>query len=127
MSDSYDLTKMEDIFACLEVITMARGALYPVDPDLSARLEKVSDALSAFSLVISEGFAQPQATEPLPPQQPSSKKEFSLDANDGNNVQPVDLMSDFPQAGKKEAQKEKSSSYDDDDGIVDILTGEKIR
>ena len=62
---SYDLRKMEDIFSCLEIITMARGILYPVDANLAARLEKVSDALSAFSLIVDEAPFPPPTTRPL--------------------------------------------------------------
>lgn len=125
VSESYDLRKMEDIFACLEVITMARGALYPVDANLANRLEKVSDALSAFSLVINEGPSQSLTTDSSPPQQPSPQKQFSFNVEDGNGVEPIDLMSDFPQTGKSGSAEVESSP--EDDGIIDILTGEKIK
>ncbi len=41
---------MEDLFECVEIVTMARGVLHSVDAGLAARLEKVSDALSTFSM-----------------------------------------------------------------------------
>ena len=128
MSESFDLRKMEDIFACLEVITMARGALYPVDPNLANRLEKVSDALSAFSIIVDEGLlAPPSDSVPIQKQQAAPKKEFSLDVEGGKDSQPLDILSDFPQQGKGGKPEKSRPRDDEDEGIVDILTGERIR
>ncbi|MBC8317567.1 MAG: hypothetical protein H8E41_06645 [Desulfobulbaceae bacterium] len=125
---SYDLREMEDIFSCLEIITMARGILYPVDAGLAARLEKVSDALSAFSLVVDEmQFASGQA-ESVMSQKSAPREQFSLDAGrGGKGLDPLDLLSDFPQSGRSSKKSGAKNMSDDDDGIVDILTGEKIR
>lgn len=123
VNKSYDLRQMEDIFSCLEIITMARGILYPVDANLAARLEKVSDALSAFSLVVDEAPFPPAQDLAGREQQAPRKEQFSLDVGSGKDSEPLDLLSDFPQKGKGTGGK----SFDDDDGIIDILTGEKIR
>ena len=125
VNKSYDLRKMEDIFSCLEIITMARGILYPVDANLSGQLEKVSDALSAFSLVVDEAPFSPVQDQTGREQKAPRKEQFSLDVGSGGkDSEPLDLLSDFPQKRKGAGGK---SSVDDDDGIIDILTGEKIR
>ena len=120
-TQSYDLRKMEDIFSCLEIITMARGILYPVDENLAARLEKVSDALSAFSLIVDETSFSPNEDLSSRSSNVSQKEHITMDVASGKAVDPLDLLTDFPQPGRGK------KSTDDDDSIIDILTGEKIR
>jgi hypothetical protein len=123
VNKSYDLRQMEDIFSCLEIITMARGLLYPVDANLATRLEKVSDALSAFSLVVDEAPFSP-VQDQTGREQKAPRRDLSLDVGSEKDSEPLDLLSDFPQKGIGTGG---ASAVDDDDGIVDILTGEKIR
>ena len=124
---SYDLRKMEDIFSCLEIITMARGIVYPVDANLAARLETVSDALSAFSLIVDEAPFPPAQDLGGREQEAPRKEQFSLDAGYGKDSEPLDILSDFPQTGQGKKRAGGKGFADDDDGIIDILTGEKIR
>jgi hypothetical protein len=121
-----DLRKMEDVFACLELVAMAQAVLSSVDPDTAAELEKVTEALGALSLVIDQGdlvqvvektveVAGPAGAQGAVPQAespPSSGKRG------------IDDLVEFASGGKS---KEAYAPPSDDDGIVDILTGEKIR
>lgn len=126
----YDLRRIEDIFACLEIISIARGALFGVDPKLAARMEQVSDALGFFSQLVLEGglgesLEEKQVMEDVPDFVPSS--------SDGSQSEILDLTVDLPaSSGKPAGNSVRSSSLssdrpEDDGSIVDILTGEKIR
>lgn len=116
-SRTYDLRKMEDLFTCVEIVTMARGALYPVDTKLASRLEKVSDALSAFAMNMEAGPPEPDQNE--------ERGGKEIEQN------PSDLLSDFPvssESWKESPQSEKEREFKaNDDEIIDIITGERIK
>lgn len=123
----YDLRRIEDVFACLEAISMAQGVLFGVDPALAARLGKVTEALGAFSELVAEGGLEPQ---PAPvqsqsaatqPQQPPVSPVAPLQQDKHGFVDLVGggVLSDSSHTDKG---LEPSS-----DGIVDILTGKKIK
>ena len=123
-----DLRNMEDVFTCLEAVAMAQAMLSSVDPVAADELEKVTQALGALSLVIDQGDlvqvvektvevevpvegAPAQAAPPSAPP-PAGKKG-------------IDDLVEF--ASGDQPQEAYKPPSDEDDGIVDILTGEKIR
>lgn len=128
-SRTYDLRKMEDLFECVEIVTMARGALYPVDPGLASRLEKVSDALSVFSMNMDiDSFETEQNTadsgrKAQEDMSPGDKKEIHSDQD------PFDLLSDIPASSKSRGNSRSQQRRDSEgeDGIIDIITGKKIK
>lgn len=123
-----DLRNIEDVFACLEAVAMAQAVLSGVDPATADQLEKVTAALGALSLLIDQGdlvqvaektvevpgvgghnsVAQPQSSTPS-------------DSRKGG----IDDVVEFADSNKKTGSHVSPSEKDD--GIVDILTGEKIR
>lgn len=121
-----DLTKMEDVFVCLEAVAMAQAVLSGVDPDTAEQLEKVTEALGALSLVIDQGdlvqvvektveVAGPGGqTAPAKPAPPLPTGKVGID----------DLVA-FVSGG--EHMDAYTPPSDEDDGIIDILTGEKLR
>lgn len=140
----YDLRRIEDVFACLEAISMAQGVLFGVDPALAARLGKVTEALGAFSELVAEGGLEPQPA----PQAPAQPGQLAS----GAPVAPVQSQSAATQPQQPPVspvaplQQDKhgfvdlvgggvlsDSSHTDkglepsSDGIVDILTGKKIK
>lgn len=125
---TYDLRKMEDLFECVEIVTMARGALYPVDARLASRLEKVSDALTAFSMNMEDNSSDMEQGAPdSGPEDPGDTDSTDREEK-GNEQDPFDLLSDFP--GTPEARKNGQSRKKPDseeEGIIDIMTGEKIK
>jgi hypothetical protein len=123
-----DLRKMEDVFACLEAVAMAQAMLSSIDPDAAEALEKVTSALGALSILIDSdelvqvvekkvevpvsAGGQAAPSQPAPPAQDSGKRG-------------IDDLVEFVGGGK--SSDHRGSSSKDEDGIVDILTGEKIR
>ncbi|RJX32931.1 MAG: hypothetical protein C4531_06010 [Desulfurivibrio sp.] len=126
----YDLRRIEDVFACLEIISIARGMLFGVDPALARRMEKVSDALGAFSQLVLEGDLAELADEPAV-EAGAAEKSAVREA-------PADIFADLtmkvkttPAApGVKETPRSDSKKAEAgarENGIVDILTGERIK
>ncbi|PLX48022.1 MAG: hypothetical protein C0613_12115 [Desulfobulbaceae bacterium] len=120
-----DLTKMEDVFVCLEIVAMAQAMLSSVDQESAAELEKVTEALGALSVRIDQGELV----------QVIEKQTASAAADQGPSPEPVmppttgergiDDLVEFVQGGKSTEAYHPPS--DEDDSIVDILTGEKLR
>ncbi len=126
----YDLTKVEDVFACLEATAMAQASLMMSDPDVAANLEKVTEALGALSLVIEMGELV-QVVEKVVEVEKIVEVEKRVEvAIPTSPVQtgPINDLVDFvtPKTDYSGTQTPSNPS-DDDDSIFDILTGEKIR
>ncbi len=120
---------MEDLFECVEIVTMARGVLTPIDARLASRLEKVSDALSAFSMNMDlESLESDQDLLGADPAGQETEESREM-ATEGHEHDPFDLLSDFPvsSSSRKSTESRKVRDSDEDDGIVDIVTGEKIK
>lgn len=122
-----DLRKMEDVFVCLEAVAMAQAMLSSIDPDTAAQLEKVTEALGALSLLIDQGdliqvvekkveVAGGGAAEAAPAQAPLPPV---------SEEQGISDLVEFFSGGKGRDSHKKDA--DNDDRIVDILTGETIR
>ncbi|MFO7761429.1 MAG: hypothetical protein ACQES8_00190 [Thermodesulfobacteriota bacterium] len=127
---AYDLQRMEDLFECVEIITMARGALYPVDAALASRLEKVSDALSAFAMNIDVESLELGLDAPEPDQEVQGEVSTGGDtAGKGSEQDPFDLLSDFPVSSNsnESSRPQKKSASGEDEEIIDIITGERIK
>ncbi|MBI5556696.1 MAG: hypothetical protein HY885_03590 [Deltaproteobacteria bacterium] len=118
----YDLRRIEDVFACLEIISVARGMLFGVDPDLARRMEKVSDALGVFSqLVLEGGLGEAAGGESFAPAGETAVAEPARDLYDLTvNLSPPRKTMPGPEQKKVDAEGKE-------DDIIDILTGEKIR
>lgn len=126
----YDLRRIEDVFACLEVISVARGALYGVDPELAGRMAKVSDALGALAQLVMEGgldglteadeagpaggSISDRAIEQLPP---------NIFSDMTVHVKKVPPAPQQRSAGNRQT----GNDAEEKNGIVDILTGERIK
>lgn len=122
----YDLTKVEDVFACLETTAMAQASLMLTDPDVAAGLEKVTEALGALSLVIEMGDLV-QVVEKVVEVEKivEVEKEVALPPSPAG---PINDLVDFANPLPDYAQTRGPTEFsDDDDAIFDILTGEKIR
>jgi hypothetical protein len=131
--DILDLRRIEDVFACLEVISMAQGTLFGVDPTLAASLGRVTEALGAFSELVAEGGLEPQqpaqpagmtppVQQPAVPQQQQSPPVSPLAPLPQDKYGFVDLV------GGGGALKNNDSVKGLDpggDGIVDLLAGKK--
>ncbi|MEW6220613.1 MAG: hypothetical protein AB1634_13930 [Thermodesulfobacteriota bacterium] len=48
-SQPYDLTSLEDLFACVEILTRARMAVLDTDASLAADLGKLTHTMMAFA------------------------------------------------------------------------------
>ncbi len=129
---SYDLRRIEDVFACLEIISIARGAMFSVNPELARRMEKVSDALGAFAQIVMEGglTAAPETALPAEP----ARVPQAAPAEEPVGME-MDVFADLT-AGVGSSRKSSvsagvggkgSSGGAVDEGIVDILTGERIK
>ncbi len=121
-----DLRKMEDVFACLEAVAMAQAMLSSIDPDAANELEKVTEALGALSLVIDQGdLVQVVEKTVEVPGGGGDKAPVGPEPTPPTGERGIDDLVEFVSGGKsKEAYKPAS---EDDDAIIDILTGEKIR
>ncbi|MBU4263322.1 MAG: hypothetical protein KKC76_15810 [Proteobacteria bacterium] len=130
----YDLRSIEDVFACLEIISIARGALFGVDPGLARRMEKVSDALGAFSQLVLEGGladmedagneesaaqAGPVEESPVDEVPESIFTDLTINLKTTPAVQGAKYTTP--------ADRKKTGAGDEEDGIIDILTGERIK
>ena len=111
-----DLRKMEDVFACLEVVAMAQSMLSSVDPHTAEELDKVTQALGALSLASDQGDLV-QVAGPGGSAQPAMPVTFG--------ERGIDDLVEFISGGKPTAPYVFPA--DEDDGIYDILTGEKLR
>jgi len=128
----YDLRRIEDVFACLEIISIARGALFGIDPGLARRMEKVSDALGAFSqLVLEGGLAdmgeemvehRPAEAAPAPAESTVVDVPDNIFADLTVNVKTTQGAKEAPRSDRK-----KAADGDEEEGIIDILTGERIK
>lgn len=103
----YDLTRVEDVFACLEITAMAQEALITTEPEIAADLEKVTEALGALSITIEMGDLVQVVEKVVEVEKVAGPKP-------GQGGPIIDLV-DF------------SDDDEYDDSIIDILTGEKIR
>jgi len=130
----YDLRRIEDVFACLEIISLARGALFGIDPGLARRMEKVSDALGAFSQLVMEGgladLADERADGPAAAAAPADESAVSAVPENSfddltNNVKPTPAAPGTKEASR--ADRQQADAGDGENGIIDILTGERIR
>ena len=131
----YDLRRIEDVFACLEIISIARGILFGVDPGISGKLEKVSDALSDFSQLVLEGglVAAEEVTSPETMKVEKSRLAADPVVDMGGDVF-IDLTAPVKRGAASSGLTEvavgknkKKKSADMDEGIIDILTGERIK
>ncbi len=120
-----DLRNMEDVFACLEAVAMAQAVLSSVDPVIADQLEKVTAALGALSLVIDQGDLV-QVVEKV------VEKTVEVPGTGGQPAMPhttgergIDDLVEFVGGGRSDDVYVPPS--DEDDGIIDILTGEKLR
>ncbi len=116
-----DLRKMEDVFACLEAVAMAQAVLSGVDPDTAQQLEKVTEALGALAMVVEQGeLVQVVEKEVEVPGKGGQAPPASAPKEKG-----IDDLVEFAGSGKKKGGSGLPS--DKEEGIIDILTGEKIR
>lgn len=126
----YDLRRIEDVFACLEIISIARGALFGVDPGLARRMEKVSDALGVFSQLVLEGgladmggdAAEDRPAEAAPAENTVVEAPDNIFADLTVHVKTTPVAQKAPQPDRK-----KAGGGDEENGIIDILTGERIK
>jgi hypothetical protein len=126
----YDLRRIEDVFACLEIISVARGVLFGVDPELARRMAKVSDALGALAQLVMEGGlgAPAEAAHGGPAEAAESDRTIEQ--------LPPDVFSDMTVHMRKSQPvrqetappgREIDGAAGEHHGIVDILTGERIK
>lgn len=129
----YDLRRIEDVFACLEIISIARGALFGVNPEIAGKMEKISDALSAFSqLVLESGVAEP--IEIVPEMQRRDKQAPAANPVAGMAGNILTDLTDKQKTTRASSlftktshqEKNKTETGDMETGIIDILTGERI-
>ncbi|MDA3833912.1 MAG: hypothetical protein PF495_10985 [Spirochaetales bacterium] len=123
-SQIYDLTKVEDVFACLEATAMAQASLVMTDPDAAAGLDKVTEALGALSLVIEMGELV-QVVEKIVEVEKTVEVAAKRPVHSGPINDLVDFAHPLPDYSTTKTPTDINDDYDD--GIVDILTGEKIR
>ncbi|MEW6521551.1 MAG: hypothetical protein AB1461_19305 [Thermodesulfobacteriota bacterium] len=129
----YDLRRIEDVFACLEIISIARGTLFGVDPALARRMEKVSDALGAFSQLVMEGslaeLPEYRADEPAVPPGPAAaavnEAPENIFADLTMNVKTTPVAPGVKETPRSDSKKAEAGAGEN--GIVDILTGERIK
>ncbi|MFH1216132.1 MAG: hypothetical protein V1706_06500 [Pseudomonadota bacterium] len=122
----YDLRRIEDVFACLEIISIARGAMFGVDPEIARRMEKVSDALGALAQVVMDG----ELAEPAGAAQHSGMTERVVAAEEKPSAVAanVDVLADLTAGDPQPASTGgKCAGPEQEGSIVDILTGEKIK
>lgn len=121
-----DLRRMEDVFACLEAVAMAQAVLTSIDPDIAAELEKVTEALGALSLVIDQGdlVQVVERTVEVPGGTGGQAAPTQSVSPGTSEKRGIDDLVEFASGGKSKRSQATSS---EDEGIVDILTGEKIR
>lgn len=118
-----DLRKMEDVFACLETVAMAQALLSTVDPDTADELEKVTAALGALSLVIDQGDLVQVVEKTV--EVPGTAGQQPAAPSSDSGERGIDDLVEF--AGGDKLTDSYHPPSDDDDAIIDILTGEKIR
>lgn len=121
-----DLRRMEDVFACLEAVAMAQAVLTSIDPDIAAELEKVTAALGALSLLIDQGDLVQVVEKTVEVSGGAAGQEAPTQpvAPETSGKRGIDDLVEFASGGKS---KRSQASSSEDEGIVDILTGEKIR
>ena len=127
----YDLTKVEDVFACLEATAIAQASLMVTDPDAAANLEKVTEALGALSLVIEMGDLV-QVVEKVVEVEKIVEvvKEVQVAVAQPAQTGPINDLVDFSTPAPDYSKTKAPSTVEDDNeenAIFDILTGEKIR
>ena len=124
----YDLRRIEDVFACLEILGFAQGALYGVDPNLAQRMEKVIAAMGAFSELVAEGGLQEAPRQTPQPAASSEPDLLSTEVSDAISDLTGGVVSPHQKgSADTSAAAEKESPVDTDEEIVDILTGEKVK
>jgi len=135
--DILDLRKVEDVFACLESVAMAQAVLMGMDPDTGSMLEKVTEALGALTLVIEQGELVQQVevekvveVEKIVEVERVVEKEVAVPApspaKSTGSLSTDDLV-DFVNATKPQSDVATPKPADEDnDAIIDILTGERI-
>jgi len=131
--DILDLRKVEDVFACLEAVAMAQAVLMGVDPDTASGLEKVTEALGALTLVIEQGELV-QEVEKIVEVEKVVERVVEVPAaapaapTASREKRGIDDLVDFVNADKPQSNvATPSPATDDDDAIIDILTGERIK
>ncbi|MEN8256786.1 MAG: hypothetical protein ABFS09_02885 [Thermodesulfobacteriota bacterium] len=120
-----DLRKMEDVFACLEAVAMAQVVLSGVDPDTANELEKVTEALGALSLVIDQGDLVQVVEKKVEVPGEGGQAAAQPVAPPASGKKGIDDLVEFVGGGKPKGTH--SMPRDKEEGIVDILTGEKVR
>jgi hypothetical protein len=120
----YDLTRAEDVFACLEATAMAQASLLVSDPDAAAGLEKVTEALAALSLKIETGDLI-QIVE----KRVEVEKKVEADISPPVATGSIDDLVDFstPTPDYSAVKTPSQVSDEEEDVIIDILTGERLR
>jgi len=130
----YDLRSIEDVFACLEIISIARGVLFGVDPELSSKMGMVSDALGAFSQLVLEGKLVEPSEVPSPQQEvetclPDTRRKDDLQGDMFIDLTATRKPSSLSSVSSDLTRpvKKKTGIDERDTGIIDILTGERIK
>ncbi len=121
VNEILDLRKMEDVFACLQAVAMAQAVLSSVDPDTASELEKVTEALGALSLLIDQGDLVQVIEKTVEVAGAGGQPDSPPSSGDRG----IDDLVEFASGGKSDHSYTPPSG--DEDGIVDILTGEKLR
>lgn len=124
--DILDLRKVEDVFTCLEAVAMAQAVLMGVDPDTASGLEKVTEALGALTLLIEQGEMVQQVEKIVEVPAPDPAQSIPAPREEKRGI---DDLVDFVNEGKPQstvATPRPADEEDDDDAIIDILTGERI-
>lgn len=109
-----DFYKLEDRFFCIDVLTRARFSIKSSETELAADIDRIITALTSM----------PEN----PSQQVNARPRIEVEpeiSNDDDAL--IDLLP--PNPPRKEEVKPRVEVVDesDDDGIVDLLTGTKIR
>lgn len=103
-NDIYDFNKLEDMFEAIDTLTRATSVLASVDAQLSSDLVKLTNTLIDLS---QNGSSQVSAAPPAE----QGAVENNLDTDDLTTVIP---------------KKQKKSFAQDNDEIIDVLTGQPI-
>nr|MBF0222929.1 hypothetical protein [Desulfobulbaceae bacterium] len=112
-----DFNKLEDRFFCIDVLTRARFSIKNSETELAVDIDRIITSLTAFSQNPSPAPVPEMERQP----QSASKPGASNDLMNG-----VDLTA--PRDEQARDRVEIGGANDDDgDGIVDLLTGTKIR
>ncbi len=100
----FDLSKLDDIFQCIDALTRASAALAPINSKLAAELARIGNTLIAFSQSGAPHVPAPQQTMP---------QQSNNDLQDLTAMHQKDVGANHADNG-------------DEDVIIDVITGKPI-